>query len=277
MIKELSEFGKPVCQRKYGEWNHIALKEEPITIELIIDKNGNFKRFISFEKKPTIAEALSSKKGKARLLLDKAEEVLCYGGKASVKKHTLFLNKLLEYQDVPDLQPVIAFYNNNKSNGVDKALLAFENNIQEKARKGNIGFRVEPEETRLHENPRVRNRIQTKYEAKKREIQKKDCSICGGNRHPVEDTPHGMIKEVPSGKTSGCALVSYNEPAFESYRLVGNNNSSYVLSAQGHMLKDLVRSCRMEPEFQGRKIKMICSIPTAGLGNDHRISVLILP
>ena len=33
MIKELSDFGKPVCEQKYGEWNHVALKEEPISIE----------------------------------------------------------------------------------------------------------------------------------------------------------------------------------------------------------------------------------------------------
>jgi CRISPR-associated protein Csd1 len=35
-----------------------------------------------------------------------------------------------------------------------------------------------------------------------------------------------MIKKVPDGQSSGCALVSYNEDAFESYGLKGNNNSS---------------------------------------------------
>ena len=35
-----------------------------------------------------------------------------------------------------------------------------------------------------------------------------------------------MIKKVPNGKQSGCALVSYNKNAYESYKLVGNFNSS---------------------------------------------------
>jgi CRISPR-associated protein Csd1 len=35
-----------------------------------------------------------------------------------------------------------------------------------------------------------------------------------------------MIKKVPAGQSSGCALVSYNENAFESYALKGNDNSS---------------------------------------------------
>ena len=86
MIKELSELGKLICEEKYGEWNHVALKEEPVAIDLVIDVDGNFHKFLPFEKRVTIAEALTSKKGKARLLLDKAEEVLCYGSN-STKKH----------------------------------------------------------------------------------------------------------------------------------------------------------------------------------------------
>jgi CRISPR-associated protein Csd1 len=35
-----------------------------------------------------------------------------------------------------------------------------------------------------------------------------------------------MIKKVPNGQSSGTALVSYNEPAFESYGLTGNENCS---------------------------------------------------
>jgi hypothetical protein len=87
MIKELSEFGKSICEKKYGEWNHVALKEEFVSIEVVIDTDGNYCKINSFDKISTIAEALPSKKGKARLLLDKAEEVLCYGGKKSKKKH----------------------------------------------------------------------------------------------------------------------------------------------------------------------------------------------
>ena len=227
MIKELSDFGKPICEKKYGEWNHVALKEEFVSIEIVIDKNGNFCKFESFEKKSTIAEALTSKKGKARLLLDKAEEVLCYGGEKSKKKHDLFLTKLVVYQDLPELTSVMAFYNQNKANGVEKALIAFETAIpNEKNRRENIGFRIQNEGFRIHEKSEVRRKVRAEYETIKKNTPKKKCSICGKSDYPVEDEPHGMIKKVPEGKQSGCALVSYNENAFESYDLKGNDNSS---------------------------------------------------
>jgi CRISPR-associated protein Csd1 len=227
MIKELSEFGKPICEKKYGEWNHVALKEEFVSIELVIDEKGNFCKFEPFEKKSTIAEALTSKKGKARLLLDKAEEVLCYGGEKSKKKHDLFLAKLETYRELPELTPVTAFYKRNKANGVEKALRGFETAIpNEKNRRGNIGFRIQAEGVRIHEKPEVRRKVITEYETIKKNASRKKCSICGKSDYPVEDDPHGMIKKVPDGQSSGCALVSYNENAFESYDLKGNNNSS---------------------------------------------------
>jgi len=96
MIKELSELGKTLRgQKAENEWVHDALKEEPISIEIVITEDGSFQKFDLFEKKLSIAQALTSKKGKARLLLDKAEEVLCYGGESSKKKHELFLEKLV--------------------------------------------------------------------------------------------------------------------------------------------------------------------------------------
>ena len=60
MIRELSEFGKLICEEKYGEWNHVALKEEPISIEIVINLDGNFCKFEAFEKKATITESLTS-------------------------------------------------------------------------------------------------------------------------------------------------------------------------------------------------------------------------
>ena len=141
MIKELSDLGKTLRgQKTENDWVHDALKEEPIAIEIVITDDGSFQKFELFEKKLTIAEAITAKKGKARLLLDKAEEVLCYGGEVSKKKHELFLVKLAQYQELHELKPVIAFYKQNKVNGVDKALKEFETAIpDEKNRKGNIG------------------------------------------------------------------------------------------------------------------------------------------
>jgi CRISPR-associated protein Csd1 len=230
MIKELCDFGTPVCEKKYGEWNHVALKEEAISIELVIDHEGGFIRFEPIEKIATIAESLNSKKGSARLLLDKAEEVLCYGGKDSQKKHSLFLAKLSLYQHLPGLKPVAAFYGDNKINGLENALKGFEGAIPEKSRGGNIGFRIQQEGVRIHEKPEVRNEIIAVYVEKKKDSPRKKCSICGQTEFPVEDEPHGMIKNVPAGKSSGCALVSYNATAFESYELKGNDNSTICVS-----------------------------------------------
>lgn len=227
MIRELSEFGKLICEEKYGAWNHVALKEEPISIEIVIDSAGNFCKFEAFEKKATITEALTSKKGKARLLVDKAEEVLCYGGKASSKKHELFMEKLRKYQTLPELAPILAFYEQNKTGGVKKALKEFENAIpNEKNRKGNIGFRIQSEGIRVHEIPTVIRAVIAEYKATKENVPKRKCSICNEKDYPVEDIPHGMIKKVPDGQSSGSAFVSYNESAFESYGLRGNENSA---------------------------------------------------
>ncbi len=228
MIKELSEFGKLICEQKYGEWNHVALKEELVSIDLVIDDNGNFCKFVPLEKKSTIAEALTSKKGKARLLLDKAEEVLCYGAN-SAKKHQLFMNKLKQYSELADLRPVLYFYEESKKSGIEKAKQEFTKQIpDDKNRKGNIAFMIQGKGNRIHEESNVRRRIIKEYEQTYKTD--KTCSVCGRADYPVEDIPHGMIKNVPYGQSSGSALVSYNEDAFESYSLKGNNNSTICVN-----------------------------------------------
>lgn len=231
MIKELSELGKKLRQEnKDKKIIHDALKEEFISIDLVIREDGSFHSFIPFEKKLTSAEAITAKKGKARLLLDKAEEILGYGGEASAKKHKLFLGKIEQYKNLQELSSVMAFYNNNKQNGLDKALSEFEKIIpDEKERKGNIAFRIFNKDKRIHEETAVYKSIIKHYENNQNSLlnkAQKKCSVCGKNDYPVCDIPHGMIKRVPEGQTSGCALVSYNEDAYESYFLKGNNNSS---------------------------------------------------
>lgn len=231
MIKELSDLGKKLrSQKTEDEWAHDALKPEPISIELIITKDGSFQKINLIEKKQTTAEAITAKKGKARLLLDKAEEVLCYGGEKSKSKHDLFLKKLDEYRNLLALEPVVAFYKSNKEKGLDAALQGYIEAIpEEKNRKGNIGFLIESEGVRIHEKPEVLKAIIEHYETAQNELltgSSKKCSLCNQSKYPVVDMPHGMIKRVPYGQTSGCALVSYNEKAFESYGLEGNENSS---------------------------------------------------
>jgi len=237
MIKELSDLGKKLrSQKADDEWVHDALKPEPINIELIIAKDGSFQKLNLIEKKQTTAEAITAKKGKARLLLDKAEEVLCYGGEKSKSKHDMFLKKLDEYRKLLELDPVMAFYTSNKAKGLDAALQGYIEAIpEEKNRKGNIGFRIEFEGVRIHEKPEVLQAIIDHYETTQNELltgSSKKCSLCNQSKYPVVDMPHGMIKRVPDGQASGCALVSYNDTAFESYAL------KYVQIAQRRMLKD---------------------------------------
>lgn len=221
MLNELVEFGKRI--RKPNE--HDALKQELISADITIDTHGNFCGIILLDKHPTRAEALQSKKGKARLLLDKAEEVLHF----DPKKHALFMQKLHEYSHVLSLQPVLRFYADNKSQGLDKAVEAFTQLTEKQQPKGNLAFRLMDDTERIHEKEDVQLAVIEAFEARQHGRVQPDgllCSLCGRADHPVVDQPHGMIKKVPSGQSSGCALVSYNEKAFESYGLEGNENAS---------------------------------------------------
>lgn len=228
MIQELVALSAKLRENKSVRYIHDALDNVPVSITCEIDRKGNFKQFIvSEDKKETVAEAITSKKGKARLLLDKPEEVLEYGDKA---KHKLFMEKLKLYHQLPTLAPVDAFYSKNKTRGVQEARKVFPKQIDEKKRTGNIAFKINDEKKWLHDSPEIRKAIIYNYEKNLKELvttRFSKCSICGSSDYPVTDEfPHGMIKRVPDGQSSGCALISYNEKVFESYDLEGNENSS---------------------------------------------------
>ncbi len=227
MIQELVELSKQL-KKKYPEdsLEHDALDKVPVTIDCVIDKQGNFKQFIVHEKKETITERITAKKGKARLLVDKPEEVLAVGLKAE-QKHKWFLDKLRMYKHINGLSPVIAFYETNSKQGVKKAQRLFNTQVEEKQRNGNIAFLLQGK--RINNQQTLHNEIVKQYEVslkEKRNLRFDRCSICGSNAYPIIDMPHGMIKRVPEGQTAGCALVSYNDKAYESYEFKGNENSS---------------------------------------------------
>jgi len=250
MIRELVEFGKKI--RK----NHDALKQEPIDIDLVIAEDGTFIQFSVVERILRPAEAITAKKGKARLLLDKAEEVLNYinneftdkknkllkkgkseeeantkayeeAQKAVQFKHDLFLAKLNEYKALPILKPVFKFYYDNKGNGIDKALKEFENQVSEKDRIGNIAFRVS--DIRIHEQQEVYEAIIKHYEQNQIESLKKHsdkCSICGKTNYPIAKLHEKIKNTLPFDKKSAIrVLVSFNKTAFESYNLKQSYNS----------------------------------------------------
>lgn len=217
MIQELVEFGRRITKGK-----SMALKEETFAVDIVINVEGHFQRFIAGDKQSTETEVITAKKGKARFLLDKCEEVLGVGDNLE-KKHKLFLNKLELYKGVPSLDPVFKFYEDDNENGLKKAVAEFEK-LDKKAKAENMTFMVDT--TRLLETDEIRSAIIKKFEENERMASNgKICSICGTANSPVLDEPHGLVK-MPKGQTAGCALVSYNENAFESYGLKGNLNSS---------------------------------------------------
>ncbi len=249
MIKELAEFGKRI------RTGHDALKAEPIDIDLVIKEDGSFDSFSVIERIQRPAEAITAKKGKARLLLDKAEEVLCFVSPRELKnakeneekaleqvkrKHQLYLCKLNEYKNLEILKPVFLFYYENRSNGMEPALQKFPEQVKDKVNEGNIAFRVN--DIRLHEHDDVYNAIIERYERDQEALikgDKKVCSICGKSEFPVIDKPHGYIKSVPDGQEGKNVLVSYNEKAFESYGLVGNFNSSICTNCAKNYVEGL--------------------------------------
>ncbi|MGD0338613.1 MAG: type I-C CRISPR-associated protein Cas8c/Csd1 [Bacteroidota bacterium] len=244
MIQELVELAGKIkkIQSNVGT-THDAFGIVQTSIDCVIDRKGNFKQFIVHEKQPTIAERLTSKKGSARLLVDKSEEVLEFVNekeknweklekqrKQAPYKHKLFLEKLKEYEGIKGLSPVFLFFDKNRKNGLRRAQKEFKA-IDEKERQGNIAFLLSRESKRIHEQQAIIDAViehHAAFLAKEKNNRFERCSICGSSSHPIADIPHGMIagRWVPAGQKNGCALVSYNFPASESYGFKGNQNSS---------------------------------------------------
>jgi len=229
MFTELVELGRRVYI------GHNALGSEKCSWDIVIDKDGNFISLIPCDVLIE-AEKLSSKKGKARLLLDKAEETLCFDGDGDYKdKHDIYIKKLNEYKFLTMLAPVFSFY--SKPNEIEKALNAFKS-LPKNNQKGNMTFMVDS--TRLVCHNSITEAIIKKYEEGLKVVNHKGqlCAVCGTNRYPILDESHGSVK-MPKGQTSGSMLVSYNTNAFESYNLKGNLNSSICTNCARNYIEAL--------------------------------------
>lgn len=249
MFAELVEFGKRIYK------GHDALGIEKCDWDIVIDRNGIFKKLIPCEKCDCMVEAekLSAKKGKARLLLDKPEETLLgyHAPKDSSnnseenkeniqeremteteKKNKRYIKKLEEYKSIPELAPVFSFY--SKPQEVKKAIEAFKNK-----KSGNMTFMLEENKTRFVSLQCVHDAIKRKYEE---ELCTKNnnrlCAICGSNKYPILDESHGSVK-MPKGQSAGSMLVSYNTNAFESYNLKGNLNSGICTNCARNYMEAL--------------------------------------
>lgn len=237
MIQELVEFGKRITEGKSR-----ALKEEFYSIVIAINELGEFQRFIVGDKQPIEAEALTAKKGKARFLLDKCEEVLGVGDGDVGKKHQLFMEKLELYRDVPMLKPVFKFYDKENENGLKKALEEY-GKLKMKSTKEVLNLTFMVGTTILLKTEEIKDAIKKRFAKGEKQLANgRFCSICGTDNSPVLDEPHGSVKNMPKPKKdtiSNKALVSFNETAFESYGLKGNLNSSICRNCARNYIEGL--------------------------------------
>lgn len=252
MIRELSELGKSLR----NENDHDALKEETITMVLTIRQDGSFVSLVPIENKMTKAEAIQRTSGKdARLLLDncgyvlgvfdpdgnnfkkkikdkgeqKAVEIFM---KDVVAKRKLFVERLSEFNNFTELEPVFKFYGENESNGISLVTQDyFLKTISKKDRSGNIAFLISGGDKFVHEFDSVYSEIIRRYEVSQRDLVSGEtikCAVCRNSSFPVGDFTHFPIKGVPGDKepAGGRKLISYNgdNNPFESYGMTGNEN-----------------------------------------------------
>jgi len=118
MIQELVEFGKRVTKGK-----NQALKEEQFSITIVIDEEGKYQQFIVGDREPIESEVITAKKGKARFLLDKSEEVL--GVSIDISKLESFKKSLVPFKNVDAFTPVFKFYEKENLNGLRKAVVEY--------------------------------------------------------------------------------------------------------------------------------------------------------
>jgi len=215
MFAELVELGKRV------RTSHDALGPCQCDYDIVISKDGKYQGLIECNTLLTSEYIPSTaKKGKARLLLDKADQTLGFEGSSDYKKnHDEYKLKLNEYKNLPILAPILLFY--SKPDEIEKALNAFSA-LPKSKQKGNMTFLVKPGDMRPLCDNSVQNAIIEKYESKSNE-ENDICSVCGKKDYPIVETPHGGVNLPGSDKS--CSLVSYNNNAFESYNLKKNLNS----------------------------------------------------
>lgn len=224
--------------RKKKQGDNLSFKKVSFAITIVINKNGEFQRFIVDKEQEIMTGVFSSKKENNYILLGRADDLLGITKDGVEKKHHWFIEKLLLYKDkVQNIEPVLKFYEDKNENGVKKAVAETPWQFTKDFKSENITFMVGT--TRLLEIDEVRNAIIEQFNEKEKDLLNgKKCSICGANNSPVLDEPHGLVK-MPKGQQAGCALISYNNNAFESYGLKGNLNSSICRNCASNYIDGL--------------------------------------
>ena len=255
MFAELVELGRRETKL------HPALATCQCDYDIVIDNDGRFLKLIKCNNLLTTEYIPSTaKKGKVRLLLDKAEETLygCDGYSESdisqsfldenkkvlseeykkkltkeykekiekekkkklSDKNEKYIKYIIKLQQYKNIQELAPIFSFYNKPLEVEKALEAYKKLPKKDQGGNMTFMVG--ETRPISLEIVQDAIKRKYEMSLKSTGQ-ICAIWGKNIFPILDVPHGGINLPGSDKK--CTLVSYNEKAFESYNLTGNINS----------------------------------------------------
>lgn len=269
MFAELVELGKRETKL------HPALAPCQCNYDIVIDNDGRFLKLIKCDKL-LVTEYIPStaKKGKVRLLLDKAEETLygCDGYSESdisqsfldknkrelsdeykkkltneykekiekeqkeklSDKNEKYLKYIIKLQQYKNIRELAPIFSFYNKPKEVEKALEAYLNLPKKDQRGNMTFMVDS--SRPISLEIVQDAIKRKYETNLKSTGQ-NCAICGKNVFPILDVPHGGIN-LP-GYDKKCTLVSYNEKAFESYNLTGNINSGICINCARNYVEGL--------------------------------------
>jgi CRISPR-associated protein Cas8c/Csd1, subtype I-C/DVULG len=238
MIRELVVFGESQrsLRKKDGQQIDDAVTlEEEINVAICIRKDGSFEKLIIVELDNTPLEDILVRTSgiSARLLVDNSKYVLGIGfEKKKGQKDQFetveypdylshFKERLNDLKDLPEIEPVIAFYERDE---FLKARVAFLPEVFKGVLSSNLAFFLEGKY--VHTSPNVLTWIRSNYKLEQGRLlgqqndQRRRCSVCCTMDFPIARDTHGPIKRVPKAQTSGAYLISYDSNAFWSYDLI---------------------------------------------------------
>ncbi|WIG94599.1 type I-C CRISPR-associated protein Cas8c/Csd1 [Myxococcus sp. SDU36] len=164
----------------------------------------------------------------------------------TTKEHAAFKRRqheVLKDATDPTLRAYLAFVNDWRP-----ARFRELPGFTEEALDANFVFRIDGENTYLHQKPEAR--VLWTAALTPREARKGQCLVYGTEGPLAEG--HPTIREVDDAQTSGAYLISYNRSASESYGKKGNENASISQQAVFAYSTALNHLLRREPHNRQR-------------------------
>lgn len=219
---------------------------KPISFIVVVGANGKLRSIVSTlapaptgkgklkaKQFPVPRSSVRSSGVRAQVLWDNAKYVFGVNvdkGKKVAKAdlaecREAFLAQVKEAADASGdsaLGDVLAFLKKIPEAGWTRETLQAKCGVESIESNANFAFRHESDaEALVSERPRVR-----KWWAAQRSTAgaaEIECLVTGERAPPIDS--HPKLKKLWGGQTSGVALVSFNNAAFESYGLTGNENA----------------------------------------------------